>query len=64
MDQAETETSLTEPDQHYRSQCCRSGIRCFFGPLDPDPGSGMEKIWIRDENLVSYFEELSNTYMC
>jgi hypothetical protein len=36
MDQAETETSLTEPDQHYRSQCCRSGIRCFL-----TPGSGI-----------------------
>jgi hypothetical protein len=38
-------------------QCCGSGIRCLFDPLDPGSEMGKKiRIWIRNE----YFRELRN----
>ncbi len=45
---------------HLSYQCCEFGfgIRCFF-----TPGTGMEKIRIRDKHSGSYFRELSKNFL-
>jgi hypothetical protein len=38
-------------------QCCKSGIRCLFDPWIRDPEWVKIRIWIRDQQPGSFFQE-------